>query len=178
MSLLFSVIIVSIIVTWISFNVGLIVKQRREQKPRIYLAHPYTHRLDGKHIEHHLKEWGYPVYNPFDGCPLACHLTKEYQDALLKPNSTALIRAICPAIYEKDIKHIVWAAFVVVYYPIASTGTSQKIPISKLVYGKKVIVLTDFVHPFIEAHADAVIPLNPDTMSRLKETLAKMEAQL
>jgi len=139
----------------------------------IYLAHSRRHRLDGKWIEHNIKKWGYKVYNPFDDNEHARRLTKEWDNAEEERKKEKL-RELSEPIYQKDISAIRCSDLVVVYYPDESTGTAMEMPIAKLVYCKRIIAVTDLIHPFIQTLADYVVPANPEAMNELQKILETM----
>jgi len=159
--------------------------EKGEPSLKIYLAHGKRHRLDGKWIEHQLKNWGHEVCNPFDGSKQAKRLTKQWEDkveiktrySLLNHEERKMIKTLSKEIHEKDTNGIDDSHIVVVYYPDESTGTAKEIVISKIKYGKKTIVMTDLIHPFIVIYADYIVPPFPEGLNQLKEILKQLEAE-
>lgn len=140
-----------------------------EEMTQIYLAHGHHHRPEGKWLQRQLELWGYAVINPFDHDPYARHLTRQWAIAEQEANHPRLIE-LCRLIYDKDVKHIAEVEAVVVYYPDESTGTAQEIRIARKL-GKFVVVLTEYIHPFIYANADHVIPYHDEGIAELRRLL-------
>jgi len=47
----------------------------------------------------------------------------------------------------------------------------MEVPIAKLVYRKRIIAITDLIHPFIQTLADYIVPANPEAMNELQKIL-------
>lgn len=134
----------------------------------IYLAHGHQRRWEGAALQLLLEAWGHEVYNPFDGDPLAADLTQAWANAEAR-NNQVFLETLCPMIFSKDESHIKTADAVVVLYPEPSTGTAMEIQLA-VGLGKKTVVLTDVVHPFVTGRA-TVLPLNKKGLLKLKEVL-------
>ena len=140
----------------------------------VYLAHGKHHQHDGKWIQYQIEGWGHTVYNPFDGSDHAKQLTKAWEKAAEK-NDLEKMRQLCKPIFEKDNAAIKKCDVVVAYYPDPSPGTSMEISIAKLVYYKRVIVMTNMIHPFVETLANYVLPENDNGLEQLQELLERLE---
>ena len=139
---------------------------------RIYLAHCHKIRDLGKDYESLLESWGYEVINPFDGDEESRTLTELYQKHkhAMDEGERVTLQLICKMIYEKDLRRISKADALVVIYALESTGTSQEIQIGGRM-GKKVVIVTDFIHPFTVGPGNATIIESPYNIKAVEPRL-------
>ena len=140
--------------------------------PSIYLGHSHRCRADAKVIEELLRSWSFTVINPFDGDEESLAMTNAWGQYR---NNPEILRLLSRLIYAKDRRLIAKADALVILYLEESTGAANEIAIGKFT-GKPVIVLTDFIHPFIEGQADLVLPVDgaSEKHPELREALRRL----
>lgn len=138
----------------------------------IYLGHSHRCRADAKVLEELLRSWGYVVINPFDGDEESLEMTAAWGQY---SNNPEILRLLSRLIYAKDRRLIAKADALVILYLEESTGAANEIAIGKFT-NKPVVVLTDFIHPFIEGQADLVLPIDgtSEKHTELREALRRI----